>query len=230
MIRGLRPDRRVLPNGATVTVAEVHTVPAAAIHLLVKAGGVYEPPAQPGLAYFASRLLDRGTRTRTADQIGDLFDRRGAVLSVAANRHAVTLTCQCLAEDLPALVDAVVDVASEASFPAAEVELRRREIITAIQQDEDSPATMAGEALMAVLYPGHPYGARPRGDLAGVQARDAADLRRFHADRFRPDACSLVLVGDLDAAQAHDLAARALGSWQGSSAPAPRLDTPPPAT
>jgi zinc protease len=108
----------------------------------------------------------------------------------------------------------LADVVTQPAFPDPEVETRRNEIITMIRQDEDSPATMAGEGLMTLLYGGsHPYGRRPRGSVDGVEHIARASLQQFHAARFRPDAMSLVMVGDVDAQRAVESARRAFAGW-----------------
>ncbi len=227
--RGLRPDRQVLPNGMVVTVSETHTVPAVAVHLLVRAG-IVQDAGQPGLAHFVSRVIDRGTRARSADDIGDLFDGCGAALLTAVNRHALTLTCHCLSADLTSVLEVMADLVTAATYPPDEVERKRIEILTAIRQDEDNPAVVAGEAMMRLLYPDHPYSSRPRGAAASVRAIAPEDLRRFHDAWLRPDACSLVLAGDVDATEAHRLAGRVFGRWTGSAAAAPPLLAAPPVT
>ena len=57
----------------------------------------------------------------------------------------------------------------------------------------------------------HPYGRRPRGTVESVETIDAAALRRFHAERFRPAALSLVMVGDIEPGARSTRPARAFG-------------------
>jgi zinc protease len=229
--RGLSPVRQVLGNGVVVIAKHSPTTPAVTIHASFAAGTIYDPPSQPGLAHFVSRTIDRGTTMRTADQIAEELDGRGVSLSVTVNRHALQLICTCLVEDLAAMLSVLADIAMHPVFPEAEVETRRSEIITLIRQDEDNPASVANEALMAALYgPAHPYGTRPRGSVESVEAIDRASLQRFHAERFRPAALSLVMVGDVAPAQAIDAANQAFQSWQGAPPAVVELQPAVPAT
>ena len=222
--RGLAPVREVAPNGAVIIAKESLTTPAVTIHASFYAGIVYDPPDYPGVAHFLSRTIDRGTETRTADQIGDEVDSRGASLSVAVNRHGVSLICTCLVEDLAAMLELIADIAMHATYPQHEVDTRRGEIVTLIRQDEDNPSALATEGVMADLYgQAHPYGRRPRGSVDAVDAIDRAALRRYHAERIRPGTLSLVMVGDVAADRAIDAAKRALEAW---SAPPPASFSP----
>ena len=73
--RGLNPARTVLDNGAVVIAKTTTTTPAVAINLAVRAGSACDPPGAPGTAWLLSRVLDRGTATRSAAEIAEELDR-----------------------------------------------------------------------------------------------------------------------------------------------------------
>jgi len=150
-----------------------------------------------------------------------IIDGRGVSLTANINRHALSLVCTCLVEDLDAILGVLADIVMHPAFPAEEVATRRGEIVTLIRQDEDNPAAMAAEGLLADLYgPAHGYGRRPRGSVESVETIDRAALERFHAARFAPGSLSLVMVGDVEPAAAIDAAGAALSLWR-APAPAP---------
>ena len=231
MPSGLAPSRQVLPNGAVVIVKSTSTTPAVTLHASVHAGIAYDPPGADGLAHFVSRVIDRGTAARSADDIAEELDRRGVSLAVTVNRHVMSLACTCLAEDFDAILALLGEIVMTPTFPAVQVETRRGAIVTAIRQDEDNPAVMAAEGLMAMLYgPGHAYGRRPRGTVESVAAIDPAGLQAFHRECFVPAAMTLVVVGDVEARRAVDAAARVFGGWKAAPHRAPDLPLPSPAT
>lgn len=226
--RGLAPVRQVLPNGAVLLAQETRLHPAVFVSVSVHAGSAFDPPGAAGLAHFVSRVMDRGTETRTADLISEELDGRGVALNVGVTQHLLTLSCMCLAEDLEPILALVADVARRPTFPAAEVETRRSEIVTAIRQDEDSPATMAVEALFGLLYPDdHPYGRLTKGEAPVVERLDRDELAAFHARHVAPDGTMVVLVGDVPAGHAVDVASRAFGDWEAPSASPLRLPAAP---
>jgi zinc protease len=213
--RGLAPVKRVLANGATIIAKESRATPAVTLHASVRAGTICDPPDLPGLSHFVSRVIDRGTDAHTADAIAELLDSRGVSLTVSVNRHAMSLVCTCLVDDYEAIVTLLAEILQQPQFPEQEIDTRRGEIITMIRQDEDNPAIVASEALMALLYgDSHPYGRTTRGTIDGVSRIDRAALRAFHASRFRPEHLSLVVVGDVRCDNALDVAARVLDGWR----------------
>ena len=150
--RGLAPVRDVLPGGMVILAKESRATPAVTIHASVRAGTVFDPASLGGLAHFVSRTIDRGTVSRSADDIAEELDSRGVSLSVSVNRHVLSLVCTCLIEDYPDVVSILADIVREPLFPEAEIETRRGEIVTLIRQDEDNPAVVAAERFMALLY------------------------------------------------------------------------------
>ena len=215
MIAGLAPTRAVLANGVTVLAKRTSTTPAVTLIANLRAGSVYDTAELPGLAHFVSRTMDRGTERYSADELAEQLDNRGVTLAASVTRHALSLACTCLVEDLDDVLGLVADVVMRPSFPVAEVDRRRGEIITLIRQDEDNPSAVAVETLMSMLYRSHPYGRRARGTVASVEHIDRPMLQRFHAAHCVPKGLSLAVVGDIDPARAIDAARITLGDWTG---------------
>lgn len=225
--RGLAPLRTVLGNGAVVIAEQTATHPAVTLHVSVEAGSGHDPDDRLGVAHFVARVVDRGTRSRTAEQLAEAFDDRGVSLSVGVSRHLMTFSCTCLAEDVGDVLALVADVIRDPAFATAQIETRRSAILTSLKQDEDNPAIVSTEALMAALYPGgHPYGRRGKGTSASVQAATRDDLTAFHAAHFSPSGLRVVIVGDVVRERAVALAEQAFGDW--TTAPAPALTPPVP--
>ncbi len=211
---GLSPVRQTLPNGAVVLAQETKFSPAVTINLAFRAGSLYDPLDRTGLAWFLARLIDRGTARRSADAIAEGLDDRGVALKVSTNRHVSALSCTCLSEDFADVLDVLADVARNPVFPAAQIEKRRAEMLTAIRQDQDNTGVRAAEALQALLYPdGHPYGSPAKGTPASVERMTHDDLLAQHAARFAPSTLTAVVVGDVPADAAVERIAAAFGGW-----------------
>jgi zinc protease len=219
---GLAPTRTVLGNGITLLTKRTSTTPAVTLVANARAGSVYDPARLEGLAHFVSRTIDRGTNKYSADELAELLDSRGITLTSSITRHTVSLACTCLVEDVDAVLGLLGEILMRPAFPVVEVDRRRGEIVTLIRQDEDNPAVVAVETLMAMLYGGtHPYGRRSRGTVESVERVDRDTLEQFHAAHCLPGALSLALVGDIDPARAIDRAEAVFGGWTGPGVPEP---------
>src|SRR5262245_37146130 len=135
----LDPLRLTLANNVAVLAKETRTTPAVTIVAGIRAGTFYDPHGREGTAALVSRVLDRGTLTRSASEIADTLDGRGAALSVVAGRHQVTVSATCLSEDFETIFALVADVIQRPAFDAGEVVTRRADLLTSILQDEDDP-------------------------------------------------------------------------------------------
>lgn len=225
-IRGLSPERTVLGNGAVVIVQETPTTPAVTILATFLAGGLYEPPDLPGVAYLTGRVLDRGTERRSAEVISEQLDDRGVALKVSTSRHTMSLGCTCLAEDFDDVLAIVLDVARRPLFPETEIVKRRGEIVTAVRQDDDNPAVRATESFFELVYGAtHPYGRRPKGSVESLERIRRDDLVAFHEARVRPGALTLTIAGDVTPSHALDRAAYELAGW--NIAPPEDVPVPP---
>jgi len=211
---GLSPARSVLANGTTVLVKPTRAIPAVTISVAMRAGSVCDPVDAPGSIHLLSRVIDRGTATRTALEIAEDLDGRGATLTTTVTRHSLTLSCACLADDFHAVLALLGDIVMAPSLPEEELEKRKAEVITAIRQDEDHPAVRATEALMALLYPDpHPYGRPSKGRIEVVDGLTRERLLQLHDARFSPRALCVVIVGDVAIDDAAAAAERVFGGW-----------------
>jgi zinc protease len=217
---GLKPARRVLPNGVTVLAKANHTTPSVTVLASVVGGAYADPPDREGTAALVARVLDRGTERRPAAAIADDLDNRGATMQAAAARHQISVSATCLGEDFDAVLDLIADMLAHPVFPDAEVQTRRTDLITSIRQQEDNPEPMAVDALMRALYPSHPYARKMRGTVPSVERLDRCDLLAFHEGWFTPAGLTVVVVGDVAESAAIDAVARACDTFSAISNPA----------
>lgn len=229
LTRGLSPVRAALPNGAVAIAQQNVAAPAVALNLTLPAGALHDPPELPGLAYLTSLVIDRGSRRYSADAIAEQLDDRGVSLRLSVTRHALSVSCACLAEDFADVLSLVGEILRNPAFPEGEVEKRRSEAITAVRQDADSTATRSVETLMTLLYgPDHPYAWPARGTTASLQRIRRDDIETFHARFVAPSGLRIAIAGDVDPDAAIAEAARIFSDWRGPFIE-PDIVPPPPA-
>src|ERR1051326_8510403 len=64
----LSPTRSELANGVVILAKQTTTTPAVAVNLAVRAGSSCDPPGWPGTAWMLSRVIERGTDTRSEER------------------------------------------------------------------------------------------------------------------------------------------------------------------
>ena len=206
--------RRVLSNGVVALARQNMTSPTVVIDGLIPVGSVAEPASLAGLASFTASLMTRGTERRSFAEINETVEGVGASISVGGGLHATSFSAECLAEDLPTILDVLADVLQHPTFPAEHVEKVRGQILTSIQERENDTRRMAGLAFRETIYPQHPYGRPLSGYRETVQAITREDLVGFYRRRFRPQGGIVAIVGAVEPQKALDQLEAMLGSWQ----------------
>jgi len=211
-----------LSNGATVVVAPRAGVPLAAVRLVLGAGAALDPAGGHGLAHLVALGARRGTRRRTGRQLDEAAEGAGAELGSAADEDASYYGLSAPAEELPRLLELVLEVVTEPSFPAAEVTRLRRRELAGLAHLLDEPGAVADRALVGAVYGDHPYGHPVDGRAAHLRRADRAAALGFHRRWYGPGLATLVVVGAVEPGRALALARRRLGRWTArASLPAP---------
>lgn len=206
--------RTELQNGLVVLVREQRGSGLLAVHGYVRAGAMFDSE-QPGLARYASSLLQRGTRTRTSQEIAETLESMGASFGVFSNMEVTSLGLRVLREDAAPALEILADLVQHPTFPAAEVEKVRGELLTGLRVARQDTRHVAERAFRTLAFPqGHPHARVADGDEAVIEALTSADLAAFHARHVRPEATILAFVGDLSVSEVLDLAGRLFLSWQ----------------
>lgn len=210
---------KTLPNGLKIVLLEDHKQPAIWMRLAVPAGVVRDTPEKSGLAQMTAGLLDKGTATRTEDQIADTIDGLGASLSATAGPDHLIVAGNGLSTHTTTLFDLLADVSLRPVFPQTEIDRYKTRTVSAIQTNLSNPGTLADAAGSRLLFGAHPYGSYASGTPETLPTITQADLLAFHKTYFAPNAATLFLVGDISVDQAVREAERVLGAWEKKTVP-----------
>jgi zinc protease len=225
-----RPEKLQLPpmqtatlsNGLRVVLAERHGVPVVNLSMLVDAGFASDSHELPGLASLSLRMLEEGTRTRSALQVSAELEALGASFGAATNLDGAFVNMNVLAPTLPRALGLYADLVLHPSFPQADFERLQRDRIAAIGREKTVPRAMALRVLPGLLYgKDHAYGLplTGTGTEQAVARMTRADLVRYHQTWFRPGNATLLVVGDTTMALLQPLLEKAFAGWQPGPVP-----------
>ena len=116
-------DVRTLPNGLQVVTVLQHEQPAVSIRLLVRAGSVDNPPNRPGVASFVASLLDRGTKTRSAQEIADTIDTIGGALGTGSGSDLTFVNAVVMKDSFGLVMELMGDLVRNPAFAQEEIEV-----------------------------------------------------------------------------------------------------------
>jgi zinc protease len=214
--------RTKLDNGLTILVKENHNNASITLRGRISAGGLYDTDKTSGLAHLSVAALQRGTRKRTFKKLNDELDRFGMSFGIGAGMETIGFSGKSLVEDFDHLLDVVADVVMHPTFPRTETEKLRSEILADLKEADEDTQHVAYREFRRLCYPAaHPYHRLSDGRAESVKRLALKSLADFHARYFRPDVATIVLVGDLSAAQAVEKIERKLGQWKAKGKPEP---------
>lgn len=206
--------REVLPNGITVLTRSNFNSPSVVIGGFFNAGSLFDPDAKLGLADFATSALMRGTKTRTFDTIYNDLESAGASLGFSSGVHTSGFNGRSLAEDMPLLLNLLAGSLINPTFPKAEVEKLRTQLLTGLAIRAQDTSDMASMVFDEILFKDHPYSRAEDGHPETVKKITQGDLVKFHREHFGPRGMVIAIVGAVKAEEVVRQVKRALGGWQ----------------
>ncbi len=211
----LTPDVHygVLENGLTFYIQH-HEQPAgrAEMQLAVRVGALQETEEQLGLAHFLEHMMFNGTESFPANELIDFFELNGMEFGPDLNAftsHEATVYLLSIDTTNPELYDTAYDVlldwAVNATIDPVEVEKEVGVIIEEWRQRQQNASGRINEkAWPVILGEESRYVTRDiiGGDMSVVESAPTEQLRNFYETWYRPELMAIIIVGDVDVADA----------------------------
>ncbi|WP_260482321.1 M16 family metallopeptidase [Sphingomicrobium flavum] len=211
-----------LSNGIRILSAKTGETPIATMTVVLKAGSAVDPRGLAGRANFAANLAERGTSTRSAEQIAGGLERLGASIGTSANADGTYLSVTAPTTTFADAVAILEDVIKNATYPEEDFQRERKRALDNLTVALNEPGGIAGLLIGPVVYGDAPYGNQSGGNPASLAAMSRQDLVEYRATYWHPDLASIIVTGALDEGEAKAIAENAFGNWTAEGA-APAL-------
>lgn len=206
------PATFTLGNGLQVVVIPDHRTPVVTQMIWYKVGSADETPGKSGLAHFLEHLMFKGTAKHPAGEFSQ------TVLKVGGNENAFTSTdytgyfqrvprdqLGCMMEFEADRMTGLV-LKDENVLPERDVVLEEYNMRVA-----NNPDARLSEQIMAALYLNHPYGRPVIGWHHEIEKLNREDALAFYRRFYAPNNATLIVAGDVDAAEVRKLAEQTYG-------------------
>ena len=219
-----RTTRSALSNGMKVALLPKKTRgETVQVALQLKFGNEKTLNGQRAASDFAGRMLLRGTKTKTRQQIKDALDALKAQVSVQPGPTGLTVSIECRKPQLQAVLDLVAECLKAPAFDGKEFEQLRREVVAGAEQKKDDPQSIGFIGLQRVLSPfqakGHPlYVPSLPEVIFDATALKVEDAKAFHAKFYGAQAGYAAAVGDFEAKELSAQLETLFGSWKAQEA------------
>jgi predicted Zn-dependent peptidase len=191
------PRREILDSGAVLLTQPVAGAHSLALGVWLRAGSQAEPPGLGGLAHFLEHMVFKGTTSRSAFELAQLFDSLGVAVDAFTTKDEVAFTIKVLPEYLRPSVELLADMLLRPAFDPELVALEQDVVCEEIQEAHDTPEDRLHDAFAARLFVRHPRGRPILGTEESVRVFTADLLRREHARLFAGDNLIVAIAGHL---------------------------------
>ena len=206
------------------------------LRLVINAGSILEDDDQQGLAHFTEHMAFNGSRNFEKNDIVSFLQSIGVEFGADLNAYTgFDETVYILPiptekkENVEKAFQILEDWASTVGFDPVEIDKERGVVL-----EEERSGRGAEERMFRVTYPrmldGSKYADRlPIGKVEVLKSFKPEVIRRFYSDWYRPGLMAVVVVGDIDPAQAEDLIKKHFSHLKNPANPRPREASPVPA-
>ncbi|MBI3073243.1 MAG: insulinase family protein [Deltaproteobacteria bacterium] len=210
--------RFTLANGMTVLLEERHDLPLVYAGVVMKGGIAREPQGKEGLASFTARLMARGTKALSRNQIEEKFEEIGSSFAAQATMEALWLGGSVIARNVDAFLGLVASLVTTPTFPAAELEKLRREVLSEIDLRREDDQSSARLFFKRFLYGKHRLGRDDAGTRAAVKSFSRDDVAGFYSSSISAGNMIIAIAGDVTRADIEKKLSSAFGSLVGEAA------------
>lgn len=199
-------------NNIDVVVIEHHEQPIVTLAAVIRAGGVLDPWDKMGLSGFVAELLNKGTATKSANELAEWIESSGGQVGVFSMDDYLYVNVSILSENLDTAYEYLSEIIMNPVFPEDEIEIYRKRVKTGLELELSQPSAVADRHFAEVVYGDHPYAKAPTPET--VDAITRADLQAFHDKNFVANNALIAVVGDVRSKDVEKAVDKYFGSWE----------------
>jgi zinc protease len=208
--------------GIPVIYKPVRANDVIAVRLYLKGGSANLNAANAGIEALMLETADKGTAKYSKDAFNQKAVGTGTNIGSTAGVDYSVLTLQGVRQHWETSWDLFSQAALHPTFPSAEVELVRAQMINGVRRISDDPDSYLTYLADSLLYVGHPYAIRPGGTVASLTGITRAALEQWHRTRMTKENLVIVVVGNVNRADLTQKIAATFGKLPGKGGTAVR--------
>jgi len=203
--------REILPNGIELLLAEDHFSRSVAIQCWVRVGSLDETHEERGMSHYLEHMLFKGTARRAVGEIASTVEACGGNINAYTTFDRTVFYLTLASKHLDTGIDLLADAVFHSSFDEVEFEREREVILEEIKRSLDDPGSKVGRKIFETIYGKAGMGRPIIGDADSVRSFSRDMLAGFHRRWYTPENMSVVIVGDIDLAEARELVLKTFG-------------------
>jgi len=190
--------RKVLPNGLTVHLKEIHTAPIISHWVWYRVGSRNERPGYTGISHWVEHMQFKGTRQFPAGVMDKAISRDGGFWNAMTSMDWTAYFETMPADKIDQALRLEADRMMNSTYDPEEVASERTVIISELEGDENEPMFRLSEAVQAKAFDVHTYHHETIGSKEDLHHIQRDDLYGHYRSAYNPQNAILAMAGDFD--------------------------------
>jgi predicted Zn-dependent peptidase len=190
--------KTILPNGITILTKPSAANNIVSVVVTLKMGSLYETDAQAGLSTLMQDTIQKGTTTRSSEQIAIDLESLGTRLSASSGREIGNVSLISTSEKLYDSMKILYDILVNPSFPDDIVELQKDLQTRNILIRYDQPIYLAMDLMVDAHFGSHPFHKPALGYEETIESFNRDDILAMYSKIYVPNNMVITAVGNFD--------------------------------
>lgn len=201
-----------LKNGLKLIVQEDHRSPVVVSQVWYNVGSIDEVNGKTGVAHVLEHMMFKGTKTIKPGQFSRMVAKAGGKENAFTGADFTCYFQQLEKSHLPLVFRLEADrmqhlvITKEGFEKEIKVVMEERRWRT-----DDKPQAKVNEAFQSAAYTAHPYGRPIVGFMNDLENMTFEDAQAWYQTWYAPNNATVVVVGDVQAKDVHQLAKQYFG-------------------
>ena len=206
----------VLNNGSKLVLAERNDLPLVQLEIVFNNGYAVESEDELGLVNFTMSMVDEGTKKYNSLEFAEMQESLGSGIGFGSSIDTTYASMSSLKVNLEKTLDLFKEGLLNPIFPQVELDKVKKRWLAGIDQELNSPASMANREIRTLVYgSGHPYAkASSSGTKNTVETFTREDLQAMYAKITNPNDATFIVTGDISLADATELLNKKFSNWK----------------
>lgn len=217
-----------LDNGLRLFALSRHDVPSVNIHIGVTTGSIHEGKYLGyGLSHILEHMMFQGCAGYPDQAVSDLINKLGGDINACTSyddtRYMVNLPSKYWRHG----VSALASMLTSPELPAAKLKKELKVILRERDMVRDRPERLLTEITLREAFLVHPIRYPIIGFREHISKVSRDILMDYYHNRYSPERCFIVIVGDINPEQTFALINQKFGKWQRGNLQEPTLPVEP---
>ncbi len=172
------------------------SLPLVYVTAAFRGGSTEDPDQKSGVTDLMGRLMLRGTKSKTKQQIDLALDRLGGMIEFETRGEFIAFRGMVLSSNLEAYLSLLSEILTSPSFRGQELEKLKKEHISLLLNELNQDRSLVRLRFDETFFKGHPYSKPNNGKIKDIQKLEVADLEKRYQRLITADRMILLASGD----------------------------------